>query len=365
MVKTKYSSKVQLKKLFAVLFITLIYLQSPSVFSQNTGPSPDNKPAEGSINKISSYDLCLLTAIRNNSADTTVDQLKTQCQKLLVSSDISETAILENGYSSDIGPVTLRGTVEDLSKNTPFILTANRANYLLPAVYTPKLNSDLFNDALGEDALGKVETHFQISIKAPITEGILFDDDSFWIAYTMRAFWQSYNGANSRPFRDTNHEPEFIWETHSGFDFFGLKNSNNQLVLNHQSNGQYGDFSRSWNRLIFNSTWERQKLALTLSAWERLPDDEDDDDNPDIEDFLGNAQLLASYGSDNHRASILIRGNPIERKGALELTWSFPITGSEKIRGMMKYFDGYGESLLDYNVETRSFGLGIQITDWF
>ena len=102
---------------------------------------------------------------------------------------------------------------------------------------------------------------------------------------------------------------------------------------------------------------------MTISLWDRLPDEIDE--NPGIEGFIGNAQVMASYGAENHRLSSMLRGNLVDGKGALELTWSFPISGSEKIRGMVKYFDGYGESLLDYDVRTRSYGLGIQVTDWY
>ena len=107
-------------------------------------------------------------------------------------------------------------------------------------------------------------------------------------------------------------------------------------------------------------------MSLVASYWERLREDPADDENPRIESYVGNVQLMASYAFDqDHRASLMLRGNPEKGKGAAELTWSFPLFGTKKIRGMAKYFDGYGESLLDYNVRTRSIGLGFMVTDGY
>ena len=227
-------------------------------------------------------------------------------------------------------------------------------------------NNRPFINTPEDGKLDHSEVHFQISVKAPIREDVLLDGDSFWIAYTMRAFWQAYNGENSRPFRETNHEPEFIWETKSSLDWFGFDNVFNQVSLNHQSNGRSGDFSRSWNRIMFTSAWERKKMSLVASYWERLRNESSLDENPGIETYICNVQLVSSYAfTPRHRATLMLRGNPVEGKGATELTWSFPLLGTQKIRGMVKYFDGYGESLLDYDSRTRSIGLGFMVTDWY
>jgi phospholipase A1 len=52
-----------------------------------------------------------------------------------------------------------------------------------------------------------------------------------------------------------------------------------------------------------------------------------------------------------------------DNKGAGELRWSFPL--NERIRLMVKYFNGYGESLVDYNAYTESIGIGFQFSEWY
>jgi phospholipase A1 len=306
-------------------------------------------------------EICLSRLVLDASPETTVEELHERCRRIAEDGDIRFA--LED---REFGPMALREAVESASSNTPFIMSGHRANYLLPFAYIEDPNNAPYIGTPEDGTLKKSEVHFQISVKAPIREDVILDGDSFWAGYTMRAFWQAYNAENSRPFRETNHEPELIWETKSELNWLGFDNVFNQVSLNHQSNGRSESFSRSWNRVMFNSAWERKKMSLVASYWERLQEDPAKDENPGIETYIGNLQLMGSYAfTPEHRATLMLRGNPVKGKGAAELTWSFPLFGTKKIRGMAKLFDGYGETLLDYNVRTRSIGLGFMVTDWY
>ena len=56
-----------------------------------------------------------------------------------------------------------------------------------------------------------------------------------------------------------------------------------------------------------------------------------------------------------------------DNKGALELGWSFPIPfiETDEARGYIQYFNGYGESLIDYNAAVERIGIGVILADWF
>ena len=51
-----------------------------------------------------------------------------------------------------------------------------------------------------------------------------------------------------------------------------------------------------------------------------------------------------------------------ESHGAVEISYSFPF--SPRIRGYAQIFNGYGESLIDYNAPITRIGVGVALTDW-
>ena len=123
---------------------------------------------------------------------------------------------------------------------------------------------------------------------------------------------------------------------------------------------------------MLNSVFERDNLVFSLKPWYRIPEskkrypgDPDGDDNPDIERYMGNFELQTVYQVPHGQTlSLLLRNNlRADNKGAMELGYSFRI-GHSRMKGYLKYFNGYGESLIDYNFRTQSLGVGFLISDW-
>ncbi|MDO6747883.1 phospholipase A [Gilvimarinus sp. 1_MG-2023] len=254
-----------------------------------------------------------------------------------------------------------RMTIEALNNENRFLLTPHNRNFVLPGVYTDQPNTTPFLEVDSKTAdLQHTEIEFQLSMKVLIAQDLLHNNGNLYVAYTNRSFWQAYNTGVSRPFRETNHEPELILAIANDWELLGFRNVMNQVVFSHQSNGQSGDLSRSWNRIKLNSVFEKGNFAFNVSPWYRIPEDLEDDDNPDIKEYYGNYELTGAYARKDHIVSVMTR-RPFSDKGAWELSWSFPLTST--VRGYIKAFNGYGASLIDYNTRTRSIGLGVTFTD--
>jgi len=263
---------------------------------------------------------------------------------------------------SEQSPSILDQRVE-IERNTrfkPYVLTPHKPNYIMPYTYNFKPNLEPFVST-PDVTLDNEEIKFQFSIKFPIVENLFGESGTFYFAYTNLSFWQAYNSSSS-PFRETNHEPELFITVPNDWEFFGFKNRINMIGAVHQSNGRGGSLSRSWNRVYVDFIFERDNFYFSLKPWLRLSDT-GTDDNPDIEDFLGHGEFRMVYATGKHTVSLMARNNfKADNKGALELNYSYPM--SRRAKWFVQAFDGYGESLLDYNARSKRIGIGIALTDW-
>jgi phospholipase A1 len=248
-------------------------------------------------------------------------------------------------------------------KSSRYIIDLYDQNYLLVARHTDHVNTapftPLFQAAGQEENVNSTEAKFQLSFKMRLWAT---DDRRWgaWAAYTQQSQWQVYNGDVSRPFRDTNYMPEAFVSHRPGIDLGGGFHWNLLNVgYNHQSNGRTDILSRSWDRFIATFGVERGDLALLAKAWYPFNYDED---NPDIKDFYGYGSLTAIYKWRGHSFSLMGRGNVSKGKGAAQMSWTSPrLLGP--IRGYVQAFTGYGESMIDYNWNQSTIGIGIAIND--
>ncbi len=307
-------------------------------------------------NILDSYQQCLIEGLESAGNEMTIGELKKQCG--------SKTA--EVPGKPDSSALEKRLIQEKSVEDNEFVITPYLPNYLLFAAYnSADVNTTPFEEAFpGEDIqLDNTEVKFQISFKFPVVKNLFGDNGDLYAAYTNRSFWQLYN-KNSAPFRETNHQPEFWLRFYNDWEFLGFRNVINDFGIVHQSNGRSNVLSRSWNRIYARFVFERQNLAFAIQPWYRIEEDPDDDDNPDIEDYMGNFEFLGAYKAGKHTFSLMFRNNlDFDRnRGAAQLDWSFPIHGH--LRGYVQWFNGYGESLIDYNENVNSIGMGIKLTDW-
>lgn len=252
---------------------------------------------------------------------------------------------------------------EDTRKGK-YALKLHRSSYALPFTFNASPNEAAAGRAGPSADLMKPEVAFQMSVKAKLWQDIRSRPADLWICYTQRSFWQMYDFDNSSPFRETNYEPEILLNFRTGYRVLGLEGRFVSFGLNHQSNGQAEPLSRSWNRLVMNFGFERGPLSLVLKTWYRLPETDDDDDNPGIEKYLGYGELWAYYFHGRHRFGVMVRDNLDfdSNRGAVQLEWVFPLI-FDNIGGYVQYFGGYGESLLDYDHKVNRVGFGFVLLD--
>ena len=301
-------------------------------------------------------DQCLLTQLKNAPAQTTVAELKAKC--------LSTTEFERAGA---LGKRIIR---EVQTEKNPYVLTPHLMNYVLPITYNDNLNLEPYQRfGVQNGDIKHAEAKFQLSIKVPLIQNSLFKKfDAIYFAVTIKSFWQVYAKNVSAPFRETNYKPEIFYLTPLSYHPFG-GNTGFVVGMEHESNGQSAELSRSWNRVYSGFLFEKGNFALAFKPWYRLKEDKkktptsaNGDDNPDIEDYLGHFQLTSAYAWDKYQVNLLARQNFKTRNGSLELGFTFPLSG--RLRGYIQYFNGYGESLIDYNFRQQRFGVGIALTDF-
>jgi phospholipase A1 len=241
-----------------------------------------------------------------------------------------------------------------------------RPNYLQVARYSSRPNNlpfqELFDATQTQNAeLTSTEARFQISFKARLwaTEDRRF---GVWAAYTQQSQWQVYNSELSRPFRENNYMPELMVSYRPDLEFGGFHWRLFNFGYNHQSNGRAEPISRSWDRIVAEFGIERDNFALLIRPWYRIPDNNGQDENPDITDYYGHGDITAIYKWRGHSFQLMGRGNLSTQKGAAQFSWtSPPILGP--LRGYVQAFTGYGDSLIDYNWKQNAIGIGVTLND--
>jgi phospholipase A1 len=273
-----------------------------------------------------------------------------------------DSATIETAEGSAL---SRRLVLEKTQSNNPFAFLPHRPNYFIFSNNIGSANEAPFDAAdPGRDYdFQPWESKFQISLKLPVVRGLFNDRADAFIAYTNRSFWQMFNSDSSAAFRDSNHEPEAWLSFANDTELLGFKNSLINVGINHQSNGQSGELSRSWNRLFAEFVIERGDLYMSVRPWWRIPERDSSDDNPDIEKYMGNFDITSVYKYGNHSFDLMLRNNLRgDNKGAVQLGWSFPLY--KNFRGYVQWFNGYGESLIDYDHRSNSIGFGVQFSDW-
>ncbi len=242
-------------------------------------------------------------------------------------------------------------TIEQVLSSS-FNIYPYKENYFLPFSHTStKIKDRNINEA-----------KFQLSIKKPIIKNFFNLNESFYFAYTQTSWWQIYSP--SAPFRETNYAPEiFVNIPYGKKDKTSLKAF--KIGLLHESNGRKDENSRSWNRIYLESYFQVSNLFIVPKIWYRLREDKKDDDNKDIENYLGYGDITFLLPFKKHVFKLLFRNNlrfNDKNKSYAQIDYTFPLFSSKDTFAYVQISNGYGDSLIDYDKSISRFSFGISLS---
>jgi outer membrane phospholipase A len=215
---------------------------------------------------------------------------------------------------------------------------------------------------------GSPPTKFQVSFKYRMfgfgqEPGDAVPQHTLQLGYTQRSLWN-----NQGPFYDTSYMPELIYqwrvnrapeEDKSGATWRGL-----QMGYQHESNGRNGSDERSANITYARTTinigepddWH---VILQPQLWVYVFGLVD---NMNLYKYRGNSSLLTTVAKGNS-ASLSLTWLPGEHfaYGSRELDLSIPVQFRDlRTYVLVQYFDGYAETLINYQQHTSAVRAGLQ-----
>lgn len=335
----------------------------PQVVFAEDSLANGNNGSNGSA-EVSSVELTAEPAATTESLDT-VGLTQREAQVL------EDVGVTQNDIEK-FTPLSLAYDLDQNSERGTWTVRPYRPTYVLPLFYTfdPNLNPTSSNPnepgrEYTSNDIRNTELKFQLSLKTKVAEDLFDTSADLWFGYTQESHWQVYNEDNSRPFRATDYQPEiFLTQPVTANLPFGGRMRMLGVGAIHHSNGQSDPISRSWNRAYLMAGAEWGKLSVVPRLWARVNNESDSsEDNSDIEDYMGYGDIKFLYDlPDQQSLSGTLRYNPSTNKGSAQIDYIYPL--SKNVNGYVQLFQGYGESIIDYNHENTSIGFGIVLNDW-
>lgn len=186
------------------------------------------------------------------------------------------------------------------------------------------------------------EAKFQISVEKDIID---FKGYTFYFAYTQIAWFDVYNEQNSRPFRETNYNPQLFIRTPK-FGPFQVDGG-----YWHESNGGTPEVTRSWERWYLEGSWTDDSFDARLKVWDSFwPED------PEMAETAGTYELTLTLKLNKLYATV------VQTKAYEEIIVSHPMPFVNDLYSAYSYRSGKYDNQLDWYKEIERFSIGVMLT---
>mgnify|MGYP001545883216 FL=1 len=201
-----------------------------------------------------------------------------------------------------------------------------------------------------------LNARFQFSFKFRLLTPLGNTSDlirDLYFGYTQTSLWDLHG--ESKPFHDTSYKPTvFYYRDLQTLKPGWVDQLELQAGLQHESNGQSVSTSRSLNTFYVTptATWVKWR-TWEFSVAPRIITYLEKGENPDLPNYRGYVEwLLSAQHGEEFKFTAYLRKGTKGSYGSMELnaswglqTWLPGLGG----RLQLQYFNGWGESLLDYN----------------
>jgi Outer membrane phospholipase A len=196
---------------------------------------------------------------------------------------------------------------------------------------------------------------FQISIRQLLFKNLLPRNQILALTYTQKSFWNIYE--KSAPFADNNYNPGLSLSrpiTHNGA-LIGFTS----IAFEHESNGKDSLDNRSCNYFVWSGVYLfSDQFSAQVKIWGGWLADE----NKDLySKYRGYGLMAINYRSQKDKIWCSVVINPRNRfksfNTQMEINYK-PNSNSNQYL-FLQWYNGYGESLLEYDQYTSMIRVGI------
>ena len=214
----------------------------------------------------------------------------------------------------------------------------------------------------GNPTIHNSDVKFQISFQQRLTKSVLPWNTYLYLFYSQKAMWNVLE--RSLPFHDLNFNPGI------GISRFIIMKGHlvgkATMMIEHESNGRDGTASRSWNKISWAGEGYISPILMAHAKfWIPIIDGEY---NKDILRFMGIYQAgFQARSTDNKwvldMTLVKRQGWNLNFNTIIQLGYRINHNSNQFI--MLQYYNGYGESMLDYNQYHSRIRFGLLIRPRF